>query len=100
VGVFILRRQKITALEPMMRMMQTGQPISALPNVNFCAVLMGILWIIPGFISDILALCLWIPFVQKTFCSKCMGVLTRRATACASRQKATIIQGDFKKKID
>ena len=98
IGLFILKRQKLTALEPMMKAMQTGQPATTLPNVNFCAFVAGILLIIPGFISDSVGLCLLIPWVQKKIFSKYVSAISRNSNVKSSTRQATIIQGDFKKK--
>jgi len=98
IGFFILRQQKLTALEPMMKAMQSGQPLTTLPNVNFCTMIAGILLIIPGFISDLVGLCLLLPWAQKKIFSKYMSVLTRRSSVKSSPGHATVIQGDFKKK--
>jgi UPF0716 protein FxsA len=100
VGLVVLKKQKLAALEPMMKTMQQGQPMTALPNVNLCALVSGILLIIPGFISDLVGLGLLIPWVQDKVLSKYLSVFTKRATTVrgTSTHRATIIQGDFKKK--
>jgi len=98
VGLFILKRQKLTALEPMMKAMQSGQPVTTLPNVNFCVFVAGILLIIPGFISDLVGLGLLIPWVQKKIASKYMSAFTRQSNVKSSTHHTTVIQGDFKKK--
>jgi UPF0716 protein FxsA len=96
-GVIVLRNQKIMFLAPMV---QAGQITPILPNVNLSAVLGGIFLIIPGFISDFIAILLFIPVSNRLFCSKCVNFFSKHFNMLAAyAQQTTTIQDDVKRKL-
>ncbi|QTR47892.1 FxsA family protein [Thiothrix litoralis] len=60
-GMFLLRHQGLVTLAKFQREMQTGQPPAQAGLEGIMLLLSGLLFIIPGFFSDILGLILLLP---------------------------------------
>ncbi len=75
-GSYLLRSQGLSAISKLRREMESGQaPDKQLANTAMIVVA-GVMLIIPGFVSDLIGIALFIPFVR----SRIIQLLARRVT--------------------
>lgn len=94
-GAFLIRSTGLRFGQVMRQRPSTAEEASSLATLASFRMLAGLLLLIPGFLTDVLALVLLIPAVQRYFRSRFMGGFTQFSaewTAGSSRQ-GPIIEG-------
>lgn len=73
-GIVLLVNFRVTLMQNLNAMMQRQISVNAFQRLNLWSVLGALLLILPGFLGDIVALCLQFGFITTLFASKALHV--------------------------
>jgi UPF0716 protein FxsA len=93
-GVVVLQRQGLAALSSLPRAMNDGASLAQTMIEKLLAVAAGLLLILPGFITDAVALVLLVPPLRRLVARRWLGRATVVGSVSQSRQDAGVIDGE------
>ncbi len=95
IGMNLIRKYSAGVM-PQMQQMQMGQMSadSSLTN-NLPKIMAGFLLLVPGLITDVLAVLILIPAVQRVFCDALMKIMAKRQQAMLEKMMGGMMGGNM-----